>query len=195
MSNQGPEQTAIVALVPSEDATHMVELMASANIPGATIDTYVLPTSRQEAEHLATRLAGRVVNRAAAGYEVTPHASKPISIINNIATGEVVEAITNENFRAFSKESHGDTRLGSQLATKLFHPNYIRQADLDLYRSYFEQYIIDYRPKFTDLRAMRANKAPEVLARYGQYELDLRLSKRGHALLAHMCELIETDTA
>ncbi len=125
MSNQGPEQTAIIALVPTEDAPHMVELFSSANIPGATIDTYALPTSRQEAEHLATRLAGRRVNRVAVGYEVTPHESKPISIINNIATGEVVEAITTEDFRAVSKSRNGDTRVGAHLASALLRPNYI----------------------------------------------------------------------
>jgi hypothetical protein len=173
----------------------MVELMNSANVPGVTIDTYAMPTTRQEAEYLATRLAGRRVNRAAVGYEVTPHESKPISIINNIGTGEVVEAITVENFRAISRDHHGDTRVGAHLATGLFHPNYIRWADLDLYRSYFEQYIVDYRPKYTDLRALRSSKAGEVLARYDQGELDLKLSKRGRALFAHACELIEVDKA
>ena len=196
MSNQGPEQTAIVALVPTEAASQLVELFDSANIPDATIDTYVLPTTQQEAANLAGRLAGGRVNYAAAAYVVTPHESKPLSFIKEIATGKVVEAITVENFKAAACDYYADTKnkVGAHLANKLFKPYSLRWVDPDLYRSYFEQYIIDYEPKRTTYQALRANKAGEVLARYDQGELDLRLSKRGRALLAHVCELIEDDT-
>ena len=174
----------------------MVELMSSANIPGATIDTYVLPTSRQAAENLAGRLAAMPVNNYAASYEVTPHGSKPMSFIKEIATGEVTEAITVANLKAVSRDLYDTPNAGTGLTNRLVHPMYLWRSGPGFLGSYLERYIYTYKhPVYKKSMALRANRAPELLARYDQGELELHISKRGRAILAHVCELIEVDTA
>jgi len=194
MSNQGPEQTAIVAFVPTEDAPRVVELMNSANIPEATIDTYPLPTSRQEAEHLAGRLAAMPATNYTASYEVTPHESKPMSLIKEIATGEVTEAITKANFKAVSRNLYDTPHAGSGLTNRLVSPRFLWESGPGFLQAYLERYIYRYKhPVYKDNMALLVSRAPELLARYDQGELNLKLSKRGRGILAHICELIEVD--
>jgi hypothetical protein len=154
-----------------------------------------LPTTQQEAELVSGRLLGRPLNYAAYAYTVSPNESKPTTLITNNTSGKAAEVITDENFRAVSRDHYGKPGVGAYLASSLFRPNYIRWVDRDLYVEYFEQYMIAYKLKRTDKTALLASKASEVLARYEQGELDLRLSKQGRELLAHTCELIDADAA
>jgi hypothetical protein len=190
VNSQDPEQTAIFAIVPTEEASRILALLESDSTNSASIETYTLPSSQDEAEHVAARMLGRAINHIAPAYVVTPHKSKPMSFIKNVVSGEEIEVITKENFQAVSRDLNGNSKIGAGLANNLLNPLYMRGAVLE---SYLERYIISYRPKYASYRALRTAMAGQLLASYDKDEINVHISKRGRELFAHVCELIEAD--
>ena len=180
-----PEQTAFFAIIPTEDAPHLAELLRAGMVPEEAIRTYTLPTSQQEAERLAARLLGHPVHALASTHIVTPHESRPTSFITDVVTDETVEAITRENFQAVSNDLYGNPRIGSRLANQLFNSSDARRRD------FLEQYLITYRLKLTIHKALKAGMAGQLLEEYDRGKTEPNINQKGHLLLAHVCELIE----
>ena len=193
MSEQKPDQTAIFTVVPTSEVPRYLELLEGASGPPSAIDTIELPAERNEAARVLGRLVGEgdhhieVQRVVSIGYAVTPHETRPTSLIENVVSGEVVEAITKENLQQVSRMYRGRPNVGGRLASllRMDSPPYPE------WTHWTDPYMVRYQPKRTLRQAIRVESAPDVLDVLVDPPPRLWIADSHVELFTHVCEMIE----